>query len=120
RVVEVLREERRHETEERQAEVRLDLVGRLDAIVEVLEEERDADREREPAEEGEQQVRGDVRARRPPRRLGLIDHADVARLQLAGNTRFIIPLHESLEYLSICHLVSLTLVFILALTIRFR
>ena len=34
--------ERRHHAEERQPEVRLDLVGRLDAVVEVLEEERQA------------------------------------------------------------------------------
>ena len=66
------------------AEVRLDLLRRLDPVVEVLEEEREAERQRRSRRQrSRRQVALTLRQDRRARHLGRVDHADVAGLQLA-------------------------------------
>src|SRR5882762_8992511 len=118
RIVEILPEQRRHEAEERQPEMRLDLVGRLDPVIEVLEEERQADRQREAADKCEQQVGRRAGARRAPRHLGRVDDADVARLELARNSRLLGALHQAVENLSVAEGVALQRAVVDALAIE--
>jgi capsular exopolysaccharide synthesis family protein len=69
-------------SEERQAEVLLHVVGCLERVVEVLEEEGEADAEEEPEDERHLVGPGPVGDDRASGSLGLLDDADVRRLQL--------------------------------------
>ena len=80
--------EHRNHSKERQTELGLELVGLLDAVVEILEEEGQADAEERAAEQRHDQVIELVRARRLAGGFGPIDHANIAGFQLAGNIGF--------------------------------
>ena len=66
----ILQRDRRHEAEERQLQVRLDFIGGLDAAVEVLEGEHQAERQRQARQHRNQQIAADVREHRALRHFG--------------------------------------------------
>jgi hypothetical protein len=86
-------EERRNHPQERQSEAPRQLLGALDPVVEILEEERQSDGEDRSRQHADQQVVARVRRRGTPGCFRRVDDADVAGAELAGNGGFR-PLHR--------------------------
>src|SRR6266850_1656785 len=85
----------RDHPERRNAEQRLDFFRRLDPVVEVLEEEREADPETRAAEEAKQHVQCPSRTHGGVRLVRRVDDANVARLELSGDACFLRALQEA-------------------------
>ena len=77
-----------------EAEVRANLLGRLDAAVHVLEERDQPAGEERPEEQREELVPGSIRADRGPGFLRRIDDPDIAGPELAGDAGFLRALQQ--------------------------
>ena len=64
-------------------------------------------RQRDAAKQRQQQVHRRVRAHGPARHFRRVDHADIARLQLARDAGFLRPLHQAVEDLAVAGGVAL-------------
>src|SRR6266480_5284685 len=87
--------ERWQHAERRQAEACPDFFWRLDAAVDVFEEEGEANPEDQPSEGAEHRVLPALRRRGRTRPLGFVDDANVARLERARDTRLLRALQEA-------------------------
>ena len=86
----------RNESHGRQTQVRLEILGCLDPIVQIFEEECDADPAERTAKQAKQQIERPFRTHRVLRYIRFVHDADVAGFELAGHTGLLSTLQQAL------------------------